>query len=98
MQDFLNEQDEEDKGPYSSDEKISDEVQDFSDEDQESIDDDFYDESEDGFGYGEETTSDSPEQTETETDTIEEPLTSEVTTEAPEQGFRVMSFEDFITK
>jgi hypothetical protein len=49
MQDYLNEEEDEDKGPYASDERVADEVQDFGGEDQETSDDDFSDETEDGF-------------------------------------------------
>jgi len=98
MQDYLNEEEEEDKGPYASDERVADEVQDFSDEDQETSDDDFSDETEDGFEDTEEVVSDSPEETEVQHDEVEEPSSEETPTEAPQQGFRVMSFEDFISK
>ena len=98
MQDYLNEEEEEGKGPYASDERVADEVQDFSDEDQETSDDDFSDETEDGFGDPEEVVSDSPEETEVQHDEVEEPSSEETPTEAPQQGFRVMSFEDFISK
>ena len=61
MQDYLTEEEDEDKGPYASDERVADEVQDFGDEDQETSDDDFSDETEDGFEDTEEVVSDSPE-------------------------------------
>ena len=96
MQDYLNEEEDEDKGPYASDERVADEVQDFSGEDQETSDDDFSDETEDGF---EETTAEeTPEGSEVQHDEVEEPSSEETPTEAPQQGFRVMSFEDFISK
>lgn len=96
MQDYLNEEEDEDKGPYASDERVSDEVQDFGGEDNETSDDDFRDETEDGF---EETTAEeTPEGSEVQHDEVEEPSSEEAPTEAPQQGFRVMSFEDFISK
>ena len=96
MQDYLNEEEDEDKGPYASDERVADEVQDLSGEDQETSDDDFSDETEDGF---EETTAEeNPEGTEAQHDEVAEPSAEEASPEAPQQGFRVMSFEDFISK
>ncbi len=96
MQDYLNEEEEDEKGPYASDEKVSDEVQDFSGEDQETSDDDFEDETEDGF---EETTAEeTPKGTEVQHDEVEEPSEEEFPLKEPQQGFKVMSFEDFISK
>jgi len=98
MQDYLNEEEDEDKGPYASDERVADEVQDFSGEDQETSDDDFSDETEDGFETPEEVVSDSPEEIEAQHDEVAEPSAEEASPEAPQQGFKVMSFEDFISK
>jgi hypothetical protein len=98
MQDYLNEEEDEDKGPYASDERVADEVQDFSGEDQETSDDDFSDETEDGFETPEEVVSDSPAEIEAQHDEVAEPSAEEASAEAPQQGFRVMSFEDFISK
>ena len=98
MQDYLTEEEDEDKGPYASDERVADEVQDFSGEDQETSDDDFSDETEDGFDDTEEVVSDSPEEIEAQHDEIAEPSSEEDSQEAPQQGFKVMSFEDFISK
>jgi len=68
MQDYLNEE-EEDESPYNSDEKISDEVNDFEDDD--TSDDDFDSDSTEEF---EETTvRETPEETETQRDVVEEP-------------------------
>jgi hypothetical protein len=98
MQDYLNEEEDEDKGPYASDERVADEVQDLSGEDQETSDDDFSDETEDGFETPEEVVSDSPEEIEAQHDEIAQPSAEEAIPEEPQQGFRVMSFEDFISK
>jgi hypothetical protein len=98
MQDYLNEEEDEDKGPYASDERVADEVQDLSGEDQETSDDDFSDETEEGFETPEEVVSDSPAEIEAQHDEVVEPSAEEASAEAPQQGFRVMSFEDFISK
>ena len=68
MQDYLNEEDED--SLYNSDEKVSDEVNDF-DEDDDTSDDDFDSDSAEEF---EETTAEeTPEETESQDDEIEEP-------------------------
>jgi hypothetical protein len=42
--------------------------------------------------------SDSPEEIEAQHDEVAEPSAEEASPEAPQQGFKVMSFEDFISK
>ena len=46
----------------------------------------------------EEVVSDSPEEIEAQHDEVAEPSAEEAIPEAPQQGFKVMSFEDFISK
>jgi hypothetical protein len=70
MQDYLNEE-EDDDSLYNSDEKVSDEVNDF-DEGDDTSDDDFDSDSEEGFG--ETTVEEKPEETETQNDEVEEPV------------------------
>jgi len=70
MQEYINEE-EDDDSLYNSDEKVSDEVNDFG-EDDDTSDDDFDSDSEEGFG--ETTVEEKPEETETQNDEVKEPV------------------------
>jgi hypothetical protein len=108
MQEYLlKEEDEDDDIPYNSDEKISDEVEDdYSSEEETESDDDYPEDGEEVFD--DDVVPDESGSEEVQRDEVEEfpeemsssdtiPSNEVPSTESP-QGFKVMSFEDFITK
>ena len=101
MQDYLLNEEEEDESPYNPEDQVSDDVVDF-DDDETSSDDDFSSDSEEDFDQPEETTN--PEgHSGSEAQLDEPPPASSETESNPSdnsetKSFRVMSFEDFISK
>lgn len=101
MQDYLLNEEEEDESPYNPEDQVSDDVVDFDDDDETSSDDDFSSDSHEDFDQPEETTN--PEGHSGSEAQLDEPPTPSETESNPSdnsesKSFRVMSFEDFISK